>query len=351
MTDQAVEHARHLNDLGRPADALRVLTPALSSSAATEDALIEAARAQGALGQDHDAVQTLQRAQASHPSSVVLAVSLAERLHHMNDLGGALYHAQGALSLAPQSWVVHAVAANVMSDCGMRDESEHHARTALAMAPDESLSHHAMANALAPPTVRMYDRARLREAEHHLREALRIDPSDDVAMNNLARVQSKRGGGVRAAGTLSRATAANPMEPMFQANMDALLGMLTARAHLVLFVAFLVLRNVGIEDGRLSWPILVVLAMISLGLFAWVGVQLVREVPPAMLRPFLVGFARRQKLAAAWAGLLVVATTFFVAAACVGGDASTALIAVAGVALLAGAVLSWISFFVNRRKA
>ena len=344
---RATAHAETLNGLGRHDEALRVSSRALAANPHDPDLLLQAAVAEVGLDHPDRARELLLRAGAEDPDSSRVQRVLSFVLLREHQPDAARGAALRAVELAPFDPYAHAQLARAAAACRDRLGAVAAAGRAIDLAPDLAESHIAMADALFPEGVRP-PKADLRSAETHLVRALQIEPGNAGALNDIGRIQLALGRQVRAAGHLASAVRADPFAEVVQRNMDVVLLGLVARAHWVLFLMWFIARRFVDSQGEVTvrW-VPIVLAVLGVGALAWVVVGLRREVPHH-LSAFVRGFVRRQRLGAAWAACLVATTLFFVA------DAVTPRpwLGVAGaMTLLAGAVLSWVRWFRERRDA
>ena len=347
----AAGRAQTLNDLGRATEALSVVSSGLAQDPRDVDLLVQGAVALVQLDRDDEAVRYCLAAAATDPDSAVVQKVMSVALRGAGDKVGAYYAAVRATQLAPHDPGAHIQVAHAASDLRDRHNGRTAAEYALRLAPSSPAAHLAMTAALFPPGSPP-PKDTLREAEEHARTALELRPDDHVALNELARIQMARGRLVSAAGHLSTSVRAAPFETVMQRNMDLVLSGLIARFHWVLFIVWIVgTQVVGASRGQPPRWLLVLLGVVgavALGFIVW---QLQSKVPADMRWGFLRGFARRQRLAAAWGVSLLLTCLLFLAAAVSPAPVALTLFFVGGAPLFVGAVLSWIRFFRDRRAS
>lgn len=346
----AVVRAQTLNDLGRSAEALAVVSSGLAENAHDVGLLVQGAVALVQLDRDTEAVRYASAAAAADPESAVVQKVLSVARRGAGDKVGAYEAAVRATQLAPHDPGAHIQVAHSASE--LRDP--HNGRVAAAYAlrldPSSAAAHLAMTAALFPPGSPP-GKATMAEAEGHARLALELRPGDHVALNELARIQMARGRLVSAAGHLSTSVRAAPFESVMQRNMDLVLTGLIARFHWVLFVVWFVgTRVVGVSRGQPPRWLLVLLGVIGAVALGWIAWMLRSRIPADMRLGFLRGFARRQRLAAAWGVCLLLTCLLFLGAAVAPTSLALTLFVVGGGPLLVGAALSWVRFFRDRRQ-
>ena len=288
----AAGRAQTLNDLGRAAEALTVVSSGLAEEPQDVDLLVQGAVALVQLDRDDEAVRYCLAAAAADPDSVVVQKVLSVALRGAGDRVGAYHAAVRATQLAPHDPGAHIQVAHSASDLRDPHNGRMAAEYALRLAPSSPSAHLAMVAALFPPGSPP-SKATMREAEQHARTALSLRPDDHVALDELARIQMARGRLVSAAGHLSTSVRAAPFETVMQRNMDLVLTGLIARFHWILFLVWFVgTQVVGAANGQPPRWLLVLLGAIgavALGWIAWQapGAGARRHAPgvPARLRP------------------------------------------------------------------
>ena len=355
MTDvregSAAGRAQTLNDLGRAAEALTVVSSGLAQEPQDVDLLVQGAVALVQLDRDDEAVRYCLAAAAADPDSVVVQKVLSVALRGAGDRVGAYHAAVRATQLAPHDPGAHIQVAHSASDLRDLHNGRMAAEYALRLAPSSPAAHLAMVAALFPPGTPPA-KATMREAEQHARTALSLRPDDHVALNELARIQMARGRLVSAAGHLSTSVRAAPFETVMQRNMDLVLTGLIARFHWILFLVwFFGTQVVGASNGQPPRWLLVLLGTIGALALGWIAWQLRAQVPADMRLGFLRRFARGQRLAAVWGVCLLLTSLLFLAAAVSPTSLALTLFVVGGAPLFLGAVLSWVRFFRDRRAS
>ncbi|MFG2053702.1 tetratricopeptide repeat protein [Micromonospora sp. NPDC048930] len=209
MTQAAIaaqERANALLQVGRYAEAARVLREALAGQPEHVGLLVLLARCLRMLGQLAEAMRLVDRAiglsrAPQHP--------LAEKARILLDAGHpgfAAAAAQQALELAPRSWECHALLAQALLGMGNPNRvlaARRHADTALDIAPDNPELHVLDARVHA----RM---GRLRAARAACGRALAVDPAFEPALRELARLAAGQDRTSAAARGFGDALAANP---------------------------------------------------------------------------------------------------------------------------------------------
>lgn len=345
--DEAAARAEMLNGLGRHRDALELVTQALATAPDDPELLRQGGLARLGLGEPGAAVQMLNAAIAADPYSAagLLLMSMALQAEGLHDQ--AVHAARRSVELSPHAAVTHAQLARALSDLPHAyPEARAAAEHAIRLDPQDPDNHLALGDVLFPEGPSP-GRERLAEAEAAVRRALELDPGRTSALNDLARVQLARGRGLSAAGTLSQAVGTDPRDHALHHNMDLALTQMIGAAHWVLFVAFLVLRRVS--DGYDRGPV-VVLAVLASVLLGALVLRLVARLG-GRAAAFVAGFARRNRVVAAWGVCLTLSTVAFLTAAAAPDAWRGPSVGVAAVALLLGAVLSWVAFFRGRRAA
>ncbi|WP_176611732.1 tetratricopeptide repeat protein [Actinomadura sp. WMMB 499] len=199
----ALDRARVLLDLRRPADAEREVRAVLTEDPGHARARLYLARAlshqgdaDGALdavndylaarpddwvghaeagsilagaGRPRDAIGAYRRALERRPDAPFVHNRLAWTHYDLGEPGSARSHAEYGLALAPDDAELHAVLGLVLAGDGEHDRAREHAERALALAPERSAVHRAHGKVLL-------DTGRHRAAADAFREALRLDP-------------------------------------------------------------------------------------------------------------------------------------------------------------------------------
>ena len=349
----AAGRAQTLNDLGRAAEALTVVSSGLAQEPQDVDLLVQGAVALVQLDRDDEAVRYCLAAAAADPDSVVVQKVLSVALRGAGDRVGAYHAAVRATQLAPHGSRAQPHPGRPLGVRPARPPQRADGRGVRAaprtVEPVRPPGHGGRALPSGSPP----SKATMREAEQHTPEqALSLRPAISVALNELARIQMARGRLVSAAGHLSTSVRAAPFETVMQRNMDLVLTGLIARFHWILFLVWFVgTQVVGAANGQPPRWLLVLLGAIGAVALGWIAWQLRAQVPADMRLGFLRGFARRQRLAAVWGVCLLLTSLLFLAAAVSPTSLALTLFVVGGGPLFLGAVLSWVRFFRDRRAS
>lgn len=170
----ALNHARILRELGRPAEALARLEPALATG--TGDRRLAIARAQTLCRLDRGdlAVPALEALIAKDRRNLELWLLLAECREQGANFAGAWVALEQALTLAPVNALVHRRRARILLHAGRLDEVAQELDLALQQCPGEAPS------ATAETQLALADLAALRgnfgDAERHAHTALKHNP-------------------------------------------------------------------------------------------------------------------------------------------------------------------------------
>ncbi|GAA1878884.1 tetratricopeptide repeat protein [Lapillicoccus jejuensis] len=189
--DAQAQRAGTLNDMGRHAEALAVVGPALLDHPGHVELLVQAALALDATGQWADAVAHGREAVRLSPDDVRAWRLLAHVLTRTGALDEAHAAARAALALAPHDPFSLLALSQVETARGRRATAVEAAEGALGLAPGLDAAHLQLATALTTGRRRPSGRTQ-RRAEQHVREVLRDHPHDPQVLAELARVQALR---------------------------------------------------------------------------------------------------------------------------------------------------------------
>ncbi len=339
-----------LNDLGRYAEALAAVGPQLAVDPYDEGLLVQAAVALIELDREPEALGYLTAARAADPDSVRVNKLMSLALRGAGQPQEAYRAAVRATQLAPSDPGAHIQVARSASALHDRTNGLLAARYAVHLAPTSAQSHLAVSDVVMPEG-RRPSKADLALAQEHVTRALQLEPGNPVALNEMARIAMARGRLVSAAGHLSSSVRSAPGAEVMQRNMDQVLIGLVGRFHWVLFLVwFAGSRIIDAQHMRPSRLLLELLGMVGVAVVVVIGWQLRRQVPASMRAGFVRGFARRQKLGAAWGVCLLLTAVLFFGAAVAPNAVAVGLFFAGGVPLFAGAALSWVKYLRDRRR-
>lgn len=209
MRDTAVavqEQAQALIQVGRPAEAARLLREALAGQPEHVGLLLQLARCHRELGQLAEANRLVDRALGLSQAPQHLYAEKARIFLAAGEPRFAAAAAQRALELAPHSWEHHGLMAESLLRAGNPNRvlaARRHADTALELAPDNPELHVLDARLHA----RM---GRLRAARAACGRALAVDPGYEPALRELARLAAGQDRAGAAARGFGDALAADP---------------------------------------------------------------------------------------------------------------------------------------------
>lgn len=259
----------------------------------------------------------------------------AELAGHHDTAVSAAYE---AVRLEPDEWQTHARLAHALHEKPATwDRAWQAANEAVRLAPDEADAHFIVGCVAV-------ERGMLPTAEQAFRRTLEIDPDHAGALNNLGLVALRGGSPIEAASGFQSAMVADPTMNLARDNIDQAVLVFLARAHWVLWGVYFIVLRIG--RALAPWmPPLLVLA--CLGVAAWWAPRLYRRVP-AGLRPYLRRLPLRNFWVGFWAACQLVALAAMAAVLVVPPGMRVAVLGVGGLALGAGAVMSWVLFGVEK---
>lgn len=286
--DAQAQRAGTLNDMGRHAEALDVVRPALADHPVHVELLVQETIALDATGGWAAAVAPGREAVRLSPDDVRAWRLLAHVLTKTGDLDAAHEAAVAALAIAPHDPFSLLALSHVETARGRRGPAVEAAERALALAPGLDAVHLQLATALTTGRRRPSGRV-LRRAEQHLREVLRDHPDDAEVLAELDRVRAMRRSpalplpwprpvrGARRPRT-PPTPAPLPRVPRPAATGRVLVGI----AHALALLALLALSRPSLAAGR-AGVALAVGAVSVAGLIA--GISLGRPRPGGQLGP------------------------------------------------------------------
>lgn len=200
------QRAQALIQVGRHAEAARLLSEALAEQPEHVGLLLQLARCHRELGQLAEANRLVDRALGLSQAPQHLYAEKARIFLAADEPRFAAAAAQRALELAPRSWEHHGLMAEALLRAGNPNRvlaARRHADTALELAPDNPELHVLDARLHA----RM---GRLRAARAACGRALAVDPAYEPALRELARLDAGQDRASAAARGFGDALAANP---------------------------------------------------------------------------------------------------------------------------------------------
>lgn len=189
--------------LGRHAQAVELISQALSLNASYAPAHSNLGNALEALGELDRALACYRQALALQPDYVDALINLGALHAARGQLDDAAACYERALALAPDQPVAHSNLGNVFHELGKLDEAVACHQRALALAPDEAVTHSNLGNVL-------HHQGRLDDALASYRRALALEPDFAEAHCNLGNVLSDQGKLDDAVAAYRRALALKP---------------------------------------------------------------------------------------------------------------------------------------------
>ncbi len=351
-----VRRADQLNDLGRHEQALELVMPVLAADPAHVNAAVAAALALLNTDRPGEGVEVLRAALAANPHEPELLWLLSKAYVRTAQPEWAVWCASEAARIEPLDPTIRCQLSATLLVVGDREAAIHEARQAVELAPDLARTHLALAEALFPEGAKA-DR-RSAEAEHHVRLALEIEPDSTYAHNELARISIGRGKQLTAASHLVDAVRSDPRERAVHANMDVVLGNVILWAHrgmLGLCVALGLTGLAGMMIGGeepvalpLRLGVSVTAAGVVLGAMYLLVRLVLRRVSADLLRSFLRGFVRRDRLGALWGAFMLIQWLALLAA-CLLPPLGIAVAGLVGLhTLWIGAAISWLRILARK---
>lgn len=339
-----VRRADHANALGRHDEALRLASQVLAGDPTHLGASVAAGIALLNTGRVSQGIEMLRAAVAAHPDSAEALRLLSFGYVRSGQSTWALRSAHAAVALEPREPMARCQLSHALVASGDRLAAIHEGERAVELAPHLAQTHLALAEALHPQGAaadKYVDRA-----EQHVRRALELEPDNALAHNELARIAIARGRFYRAAGYLANGVAVDPGQHVLHVNMNVVFGLAVRQAHFSILGACLVIVLWSLSP----WPrwVVSVLSVLTVAVaLGWVWWRLRRAVPRHLLA-FLRGFAKRDRLGLAWAGV-VVAVALILATVAVLSPTHVAS-AASGVLrlLLIGSLISWVRVRASR---
>lgn len=225
--DGEVARATALIELGRPAEALRILGPHLAREPEDVTALCLSAQAHLALDRNYPALLAARAASAADPESEWAWRLQACALVEVNSYDEARIAADTAVRIAPLLYQTHTARAEIYLASDSTTEAAASAARAIELAPTVA------ANWLVAGNVELRRRHH-RRARDNFRKALSLDPSLASARNNLAVIDMRRRRLGRAAKGFLATARANPHSEVAVRNLHAVLN------YVIILMTFLV---------------------------------------------------------------------------------------------------------------
>jgi tetratricopeptide (TPR) repeat protein len=261
-TETALTQARHLLQVNRPDDAIRLLTAHLRDSPQDASALTLLAWANLQLNRGEEALRASEEALAVAPGDPATWQHRSMAFRQLGRHEEAAASADEFVRLAPHLWASHYTLGLILRGVpGRRKEVAQCAHRALQLAPDSADPHVLMGLAYS-------DRQDYETAAACYRKALAIDPQHAFATSNLSGLDLRKGRFAKAMRGFRAAAAANPQEELFHRNIVATALSSLVKYGLMIavltgFTAFVTSGAVGDND----WvPRVVVLGVV---LLAW----------------------------------------------------------------------------------
>jgi tetratricopeptide (TPR) repeat protein len=216
-----LSRASMMIELGRHADAARLLATLLASSPDSTRGWCLLARAQLGAGRHGEAVTAAARASALDPADDWPCRLASTALLGLHRTGAAVAAAAQARQLAPHFWRPHICLAQAAAADGQLRLAAEAAQAALAIAPDQADVHVTAGKvALCQGNVSL--------ARQHQETALSIEPGHSGAVNELGRISLHGRDPAAAAGHFLTAARMAPGNGVFGRNTELALGRLAA---------------------------------------------------------------------------------------------------------------------------
>jgi tetratricopeptide (TPR) repeat protein len=272
---QAIELSRAstMIDLGRYADAARLLAGLLATAPDSSRGWCLLARAQLGAGDPVQSVAAATRASALNPADDWPYRLASTALISLGQTGAAVTAAQEGRRLAPHFWRTHVCVAEAATAHGQHELAASAAANALAMAPDIADVHVAAGKAAL-------GRGDLAEARQRHQAALALEPAHSGAINELGRISLKSRDPAAAAAYFLQAAGTSPGSGIFGRNTDLALGRVALQIAVLAGLA--VALGAAITQQALAGSALVAVVVALPGpALAIQLVRLIRRLPPA----------------------------------------------------------------------
>jgi tetratricopeptide (TPR) repeat protein len=214
-TETALTQARHLLQVNRPDDAIRLLTQHLRDAPQDAPALTLLAWANLQLNRGDEALRASEEALAVAPGDPATWQHRSMALRQLGRHEEAAASADEFVRLAPHLWASHYTLGLILRGVpSRRKEVAACANRALRLAPDSADPHVLMGLAYS-------DRQDYETAATFYRKALAIDPQHAFATSNLSGLELRKGRFTKAMRGFRAAAAVNPQEELFHRNIVA----------------------------------------------------------------------------------------------------------------------------------
>ena len=340
---RARANARTLIDVGRPAEALRILFESLAAEPDDAAALRLVGQAYIALDLSPktsvDAIAAVRSSLAVDPENAhafrILAIAHSRLKQHPQAREAAL----AAVRVEPNQWQSYAALAE--ADAAARNvtkETENAVSAALSIAPGNPEVHFVAGRVAAA-------QGNARLAAQHYQQALSINPDHTGARNNLALIHLRRGNTGSAAASFVGLLAQDPTSKLalYNLRIAALRGLRII--NLVLWIA-VVIVNASSEqrfglDRAADRMLPIVMAILAVGVIAGY-VLWVRSRSGAAFGRFVRSVPKTDRILSAWAAFLAVTIVALIVAIFVPLNLTHAIYDCAAVGIFIGMVTMWI---------
>ena len=237
-----VTRAQRLLDIGRPAEALKILNALAADDPGNYDVLCRIAYAELALKHNAEALRAADAAIAAAPEKEWGHRLRSIALGRMNRLAEALASAQTARSVYPEEPITLYQLFCILRRCKRNAEAEEVLRDLLRIAPDSWYAHYASGSAAL-------SRKDPAAAEQHFREALRIDPLSSETHNDLGVALLRQGKRKESVDAFWNAAKADPNSQHARDNIRVATVRKATLGTIALFLAFQLARFLGESSG------------------------------------------------------------------------------------------------------
>jgi Flp pilus assembly protein TadD len=235
VSSAAAQRAETLLSLGRPAEALAIISPALAVEPDSADLQRLLASVYLATDEAQLAFNAAVRSVSVEPDNEWGHRLVSESLSQLGDHQQAAKAAAESQRLAPWDWRTHSQRAIVCARAGFNTESVGAARHAVALAPNEPDAHFALGFAASRAGDPEF-------AALAYRRVLEIQPDHAMTLNNLATLQLKKRGGLRnATRGYGAALAVDAQLDVARRNLNIIARRYVRRFHYAVVVAYAVL--------------------------------------------------------------------------------------------------------------
>lgn len=276
-------------ELGRFADAARLLAAVLADAPDSSRAWCLLSRAHLGGGEPAEAITAARRASALDPANDWPFRLMSTALISLNRATEGMDAAAEARRLAPHSWRPHVCLAQAAAAAGQLDLAADAASAALAIAPDHA-DVHVTAGRVA------LSRRDAVEARLRQEAALALDPAHGGAINELGRISLHMRDPAGAAEHFMRAARTSPGNGVFGRNSELALRFLAIRLARPVFLAAALLVIIGALAATGHLLLAAALSLAELPLLFWAAAR-VRAIPRQSRRHLPLVLARHMRLA------------------------------------------------------